>query len=154
MRRALAISIAITLACAQTWAAAPRLWWNRIRYRGGTVHAKVSAFDWNTTLTLTPDAIDLLINPNTRVHIKPSQVISISYGQEARRRVADVAALNQPYNPPALFGLLHVGKKHLIGIVYYADDGKEAAVLLESYEYQFILLGLKSATGKPIEGAP
>jgi len=154
MRRGLAISIAITLASAQIWAATPHLWWNRIRYRGGTVQAKVSAFDWNTTLTLTSDAIDLLINPNTRVQIKPSQVISISYGQEARRRVADVAALNQVYSPPALFGLLHVGKKHLIGIVYYAEDGKEAAVLLESYDYQGILSALKMATGKPVEGAP
>src|SRR5689334_8267096 len=144
MRRVLAISIAITLAFTQAWGATPHGSWNRIRYRGGTLPAKVSAFDWNTTLVVTLDQVDMLINPNTRVRIKPSQVISISYGQEARRRVADVAALNPAYSPPALFGLLHVSKKHLIGIVYYAEDGKEAAVLLESYEYQGILFALKA----------
>src|SRR5580693_2616212 len=34
--------------------------WNKLRYAGGTVEAKVNDFDWNTVLTVTPDAIVVL----------------------------------------------------------------------------------------------
>jgi hypothetical protein len=154
MRRLVAIPLVVSMCWAQ--AAKPIGSWNKIRYRGGTVQAKVNPFDWNTTLTVRPDQITLLFNPDVTVSLKPSQVTSISYGQEAHRRVADVVALAAVLSPLALFGLLHVSKDHLVGIVYHTDDGKPAAVLLEVHKayYWKVLQALKQATGKPIEITP
>ena len=153
MRRAVAASLILCLACVQA-AAAPRNSWNKIRYRGGTVAAKVDSWDWNTTLTVKPDDITLLFAPRTTIHIKPSQVDSISYGQEAHKRVGDIVALSLVLGPLALFGLLNHSKDNLIGIVYDTDDGKRAAVLLETPSYWEILHVLKPVTGKPVEVTP
>ena len=154
MRRAAAILV--TLALCQAQSATRFGSWNKIRYRGGTYQAKVNPFDWNTTLTVEPDRITLLFNPNVTVHFKPSQVTSISYGQEAHRRVADVVALSAVLTPLALFGLLHVSKDHLVGIVYHTEDGKQAAVLLEVHKahYWKVLQALKEVTDRPIDIKP
>lgn len=131
--------------------------WNRLRYAGGTVQVKVNPYDYNTTLKVTSDEITLSFTHNkTVVHIKPDQVTSLSYGQEAHRRVADVVALSVVLSPLALFGLLHVSKDHFVGIVYHTEDGKPAAVLLEADKtnYWLILQVLKGVTGKPVDKTP
>jgi hypothetical protein len=130
--------------------------WNKLRYRGGTVQAKVNPFDWNTVLTVTPDAIALGFGPKQAVRLKPEQVTALSYGQEAHRRVADMVALSVVATPLALFGILHQSKIHLVGIEYRGDDGKPAAVLLEADKnnYRSILQVLKTVTGKPVQNAP
>jgi len=156
MRRALAITVAAAVVFAQcAWAAGGNSW-NKLRYRGGTVQVKVDPYDYNPTPTVSPDAIVLAFARSVTVSIKPELVTSLSYGQEAHRRVADVVALSIVFSPLALFGLLHVSKDHLIGIVYHTDDGKPAAVLLEADKtnYSAILLALKTVTGKPIDKAP
>jgi hypothetical protein len=153
MRRAFAIIVACGLAWTQA-AAAPRNAWNKIRYRGGTVQVKVDPWDWNTTLTVKPDEIELVFSPRTVLRIKPEQVRSISYGQEAHRRVEDIVALGILVGPFALFGLLHVSKDQLVGIVYDTGDGKMGAVLLETPAYQPILQALQQATGKTVEFKP
>jgi hypothetical protein len=56
--------------------------------------------------------------------------------------------------PFALFGLLHVSKDQLVGIVYDTDDGKEGAVLLETPLAMTILKALKEVSGKPIDVKP
>ncbi len=96
----------------------------------------------------------LTFSPKATVRIKPSQVRSISYGQEAHRRVENVVALGVLVGPFALFGLLHVSRDQLVGIVYDTDDGKRGAVLLESPFAMAILAALKNVTGKPIDVAP
>jgi hypothetical protein len=96
----------------------------------------------------------LLFSPPTTVRIKPSQVRSISYGQEAHRRVENIVALGVLVGPFALFGLLHVSKDQLVGIVYDTDDGKEGAVLLETPLAMTILKALKEVSGKPIDVKP
>jgi len=153
MRRIVAACVILSISCAQA-AGAPRNSWKKIRYRGGTVPAKVDSWDWNTTLTVKPDDITLLFAPRTTVHIKPSQVDSISYGQEAHRRIGDIVALSLVLGPFALFGLLNHTKDNLVGIVYYTDDGKRGAILLETPSYWAILQILKSVTGKPVELTP
>jgi len=156
MRRALAITVAAAVVFAQCVSAAGGNSWNKLRYRGGTVQVKVDPYDYNTTLTVSSDAIVLAFARSVTVRIKPDLVTSLSYGQEAHRRVADVVALSIVFSPLALFGLLHVSKDHLIGIVYHTEDGKPAAVLLEADKtnYSAILLALKTVTGKPIDKAP
>jgi hypothetical protein len=130
--------------------------WNKIRYSGGTVEAKVNPFDWNTTLTLTADAIALQIGPRQTLRLKPAQVTALSYGQEAHRRVADMVALSLVVTPLALFGILHKSTAHFIGIEYKTDDGKPGAILLEADKnnYRAILQVLKVVTGKPVQNAP
>jgi hypothetical protein len=153
MRRIVAVILALILALTEA-VAAPRNSWNKIRYRGGTVRVRVDPWDWNTTLTVTPDSIVLLFSPPTTVRIKPSQVRSISYGQEAHRRVENIVALGVLVGPFALFGLLHVSKDQLVGIVYDTEGGKDGAVLLETPLAMTILKALKEVTGKTIDVKP
>lgn len=153
MRPAVAICVILAVSCVQA-AGAPRNSWNKIRYRGGTVAAKVDDWDWNTTLTVKPDEIVVVFAPRTTVRIKPSQVDSISYGEEAHRRVGDIVALSVVLGPFALFGLLRHPQDHLVGIVYHTDDGKRGAILLETPVYWGILQFLKAVTGKPVDITP
>lgn len=147
--------IALAVVCSQL------LWadnsWNKIRYSGGTVPAKVNPYDWNTTLTVTPDMIRLVFAGRTTLKLTPSQVTALSYGEEAHRRVADMVALSVVFvNPLVLFGILHKSKDHFIGIEFHGEDGKTGAVLLEADKnnYRAILLALKTVTGKPVSNAP
>lgn len=153
MRRIVAACVMLSTSWVQA-APAARNSWNKIRYRGGTVPAKVDAWDWNTTLTVKPDEIVVFFAPHTTVRFKPSQVESISYGQEAHKRVGDIVALSLVLGPLALFGLLGHPKDNLVGIVYHTDDGKRGAILLETPMYWGILQALKAATGKPVDVTP
>jgi hypothetical protein len=130
--------------------------WNKIRFMGGSIQPKVDPYDWNTTLTVTPDAIVLAFEHNQKQRILLSQVTALSYGQEAHRRVTEMVALSVMVTPVALFGLLHKGKDHFIAIQYQTEDGKPASILLEAHKdnYKAVLEALKSATGKPVANAP
>jgi hypothetical protein len=143
------------------WLAGPWcLWaegnsWNKLRYSGGTVVAKVNPFDWNTTLTLAPGALTFVFGHQT-FRLPSADVTALSYGQEAHRRVADMVALSIVATPLALFGILHQSKTHFIGIEYRAADGKPGALLLEADKnnYRAILRALELLTGKPVKNAP
>jgi len=52
--------------------------WNRIRYAGGTVVAKVGPYDWNTLLTAAPENIVLVFGHRVTLRMKPSQVTALS----------------------------------------------------------------------------
>ena len=155
MRRAVTWVVVLAMA-GQQWLRADGNSWNKLRYAGGTVEAKVNDFDWNTTLTVKPDAIVVVFAHRTTVRLQPLQVTALSYGQEAHRRVADMVALSLVVTPLALFGLLHTSKVHFIGIEYRTADGKPGAILLEADKnnYRAILEVLKAVTGKPVRNAP
>jgi hypothetical protein len=129
--------------------------WNKLRYSGGTVAAKVNPFDWNTTLTVTSSELTFIFGRQT-FRLAPSAVTALSYGQEAHRRVADMVALSLVATPLALFGILHQSKTHFIGIEYRTDDGKPGGLLLEADKnnYRVILRALEVVTGKPVKNAP
>jgi hypothetical protein len=127
--------------------------WNKIRYSGGTVPAKVNPYDWNTTLTVTADKITLVFAHSATLQLAPTQVTALSYGEQAYRRVADMVTLSVVLiNPLVLFGILHQSKNHFIGIEFNGDNGKPGAVLLEGDKnnYRAILEALKGVTGKPV----
>jgi hypothetical protein len=130
--------------------------WNKIRYQGGTVEAKVNPFDWNTTLTLRQGELELLFAGRKRVVIPVADVGRLSYGQKAYRRVADMAVLSVFATPVALFGLLHKSKDHIVSIEYKMPDGNTGAVLLTVHkdQYEGLLRALQAATGKPVEDRP
>ena len=155
MRRAIAMTALVSM-IGPGWLDAAGNSWNKLRYNGGTVDAKVNPFDWNTTLTVTADAVTLVFSGRRTVRIKPSDVTGLSYGQEAHRRVADMVALSLVATPLALFGILHQSKTHLIGIEYRTRDGKPGGLLLEADKnnYRVILQILSSVTGKAVQGAP
>jgi hypothetical protein len=155
MRRAISIVVAAAVLGASQLAASGNSW-NKLRYSGGTVQAKVNPYDWNTVLTVTPDAIVLVFGGRSTLRVAPAQVTALSYGKEAHRRVADMVVLSLIVSPLALFGLLHESKVHFIAIEYKMDDGKAGGVLLEADKgnYRAILDTLKTVTGKPVRDKP
>ena len=127
----------------------------RVRYNGGSVPSKVSPKDWDNTLTVTPDAITLLLKDKARVDIPPKSVTSLSYGQEAHRRVGTMIALAVLVAPVALFGLFHKTRLHHIGVQYKTPDGKNAGILLQGDKsnYRAMLVALQGVTGAPVSVA-
>jgi hypothetical protein len=155
MRTALTLALVVSLALPAPLDGAGNSW-NRLRYSGGTVEAKVNPFDWNTTLTVTPDELTLVFSGRRTARIKTSAVTALSYGQTAHRRVADLVALSAIATPLVLFGLLHKSKAHFIGIEYRDEAGKPGALLLEADKnhYRGILQVLGTVTGQPVKNAP
>ncbi|MGD0360284.1 MAG: hypothetical protein ABSC93_05415 [Bryobacteraceae bacterium] len=158
MRRAL-VYILLGTALAASCAAAERRSWNKIHYIGGTIPIKTSPYDWDTRLTIAPnDSIVLVIAPQKlfapeqTVRIQGSQILSLSAGPLAWRRVAEVNGAQLPAKPRSLFGLWQ--DVSLLGIVYQAENGKRGAILLDSYYSWQIQPAFKKLTGKVIETSP
>lgn len=124
----------------------------KVRYNGGSVASKVDPKDWNNKLTVTADAITLETKDNVKVDIPPKSVSSLSYGQEAHRRVGTMVALAILVAPVALFGLFHKTRLHYIGIQYKTSDGKNAGILLQGDKdnYRAILVALQGVSGAPV----
>lgn len=122
---------------------------DRVRYNGGTVASKVKPDDWRNKLTITSTAITLALNDGQSTTIDPKTVTSLSYGQEAHRRVGTMVALAILVAPVALFGLFAKTRLHFIGIQYTTVDGKMGGVLLQGDKdnYRAILVALQSVSG-------
>ena len=127
----------------------------KVRYNGGSVASKVDPKDWDNKLTVTPDAITLDFKDKQQLVIAPKSVTSLSYGQEAHRRVGTMVALAVLVAPVALFGLFHKTRLHYIGIQYNTADGKNAGVLLQGDKdnYRAMLVALQGVTGAPVSVA-
>ena len=120
----------------------------RVRYNGGSVDSKVDPKEWDNQLTVTSDNIALALKDGKKVDIPPKSVTSLSYGQEAHRRVGTMIALAILVAPVALFGLFHKTRLHYIGIQYTTPDKKSAGVLLQGDKdnYRAILVAWSEAT--------
>lgn len=130
--------------------------WNKIRYRSGTVDVRVNPFDWNTTLRTFPRGIELEFAGRRKLTIAMGEVIALTYGERAYRRVTSKFAITAVHNPVALFGIASMAKEHLIGIVFIQPGGMRGAVLLavQKDSYREILGVLSTMTGKTVEDAP
>ena len=128
---------------------------DKIRYNGGSVDSKVDPKDWHNQLTVTSDMITLALKDGKKVEIPPKTVTSLSYGQEAHRRVGTMIALAVLISPIALFGLLHKTRLHFIGIQYTIPDNKTGGILLQGDKdnYRAILVALQGVTGAPVSVA-
>jgi hypothetical protein len=104
---------------------------DRVRYNGGSVDSKVDPKEWNNHLVVTSDLITLSLKDGKKLEIAPKSVTSLSYGQEAHRRVGTMVALAVLVAPVALFGLFHKTRLHYIGIQYATPDKKTAGILLQ-----------------------
>jgi PEGA domain-containing protein len=116
------------------------------------VDSKVDPKDWRNQLTVTPELITLALKDGKKVEIPPKSVISLSYGQEAHRRVGTMIALAILVAPVALFGLLHKTRLHYIGLQYTTPDNKTGGILLQGDKdnYRAILVALQGVTGVPV----
>jgi len=125
---------------------------DKVRYNGGSVDSKVDPKDWNNHLTVTSDVITLALKDGKRVEIPAKSVTSLSYGQEAHRRVGTMVALAILVAPVALFGLFHKTRLHYIGVQYSTPDSKTAGILLQGDKdnYRAILVALQGVTGVPV----
>jgi hypothetical protein len=125
---------------------------DKVRYNGGSVDSKVDPKDWNNHLTITSDLITLVLKDGKKLEIPPKAVTSLSYGQEAHRRVGTMVALAILVAPVALFGLFHKTRLHYIGMQYSTPDDKTAGILLQGDKdnYRAILVALQGVTGVPV----
>lgn len=125
---------------------------DKVRYNGGSVDSKVDPKDWHNQLTVSPDLITLALKDGKKVEIPPKSVVSLSYGQEAHRRVGTMVALAILVAPVALFGLFHKTRLHYIGLQYTTPDNKTGGILLQGDKdnYRAILVALQGVTGVPV----
>jgi hypothetical protein len=149
-RRILALLLCSTLTL---WAQGNSF--DKIRYNGGLVNSTVDPKDWHNQLTVTSDMITLALKDGKKLEIPPKTVTSLSYGQEAHRRVGTMIALAILISPIALFGLLHKTRLHFIGIQYALPDNKAGGILLQGDKdnYRAILVALQGVTGAPVSVA-
>ncbi len=125
---------------------------DKVRYNGGSISTKVKADDWDNKLTVSADAITLALKDGQTLAIVPKQVTSLSYGQEAHRRVGTAIGIAViSLGAGALFAL-HKTKLHYIGINYTDKDGKKQGVLLQGDKSNFraIIVALQGVTGVPL----
>jgi hypothetical protein len=125
---------------------------DKVRYNGGSVDSKVDPKDWDNRLTVTSDLITLTLKDGKKLEIPPKSVTSLSYGQEAHRRVGTMVALAILVAPVALFGLFHKTRLHYVGMQYSIPDNKTAGILLQGDKdnYRAILVALQGVTGVPV----
>lgn len=125
---------------------------DKVRYNGGSVDSKVDPKDWNNHLTVSSDMITLALKDGKKLEVPPKSVTSLSYGQEAHRRVGTMVALAILVAPVALFGLFHKTRLHYIGVQYTTSDNKTAGILLQGDKdnYRAILVALQGVTGVPV----
>ena len=148
----IATMVCASLLCSSVGASSQGNTFDRVRYNGGTIANPVDPKDWNNHLAVTSDAIVFTFKNGENVTIAPKSVTSLSYGQEAHRRVGTMIALAILVSPVALFGLLHKTRLHFIGIQFKTSDGKSAGLLLQGDKdnYRAILVALQSVSGVPV----
>ncbi len=134
--------------CASMFAYAQSNAFEQVRYNGGSIDSKVDPKDWGNTLTVSKDAITLQLNDKQKVVIPPKSVTSLSYGQEAHRRVG----LSVLVPPMAIFGMLNKTRLHYIGIEYTTAEGENNGILLQGDKdnYRPILVALHGVTSVPV----
>ncbi|MCU1332724.1 MAG: hypothetical protein JWM08_1716 [Candidatus Angelobacter sp.] len=125
---------------------------DKVRYNGGSVQTSVKPDEWGNKLTVTSDEINLALKDGQKVAILPSQVTSISYGQEAHRNVGTAIGLAVFSLGIGALSALHKTKLHYIGINYNDKDGKKQGLLLQGDKNNFraIIVALQGVTGLPL----
>jgi len=125
---------------------------NKVRYNGGSISTKTNSEEWDNHLSISSDAIVFTLKDGQSVTIPPKKVSSLSYGQEAHRRVGTAIGIAVfSLGLGALFAL-HKTKLHFIGVTYTDNDGKSQGLLLQGDKSNFraILVALQGVTGVPI----
>ena len=128
---------------------------NKVRYNGGSFSTKVKPDDWDNKLTVSSDAIVFTLKDGQAISIPPHQVTSLSYGQEAHRRVGTAVLIGVFSLGIGALSALHKTKLHYIGVNYDDKDGKKQGLLLQGDKSNFraIIVALQGVTGLPVSVA-
>src|SRR5215831_14263505 len=89
---------------------------DKVRYNGGSISTTVKPDDWDNKLSVTSEAIVLSLKDGQSISINPKDVTSLSYGQEAHRRVGTAVGLAVISLGIGALSALHKTKLHYIGI--------------------------------------
>ena len=128
----------------------------KVRYNGGSLASNVDPKNWDNLLTVTSDMIVLELHGAKKtvdkLEIPRKSVTSLSYGQEAHRRVGTMVALAVLVAPVALFGLFHKTRLHYIGIQFKTSDEKTGGILLQGDKdnYRAMLVALQGVANVPV----
>jgi PEGA domain len=142
----------VLIVCSSLVAWADGNTFNKVRYNGGSISTTVKPDDWDNKLTVSSDAIVFALKDGQTLNVPPKQVTSLSYGQEAHRRVGTAIGIAViSLGAGALFAL-HKTKLHYIGINYIDRDGKKQGMLLQGDKNSFraIIVALQGVTGVPL----
>jgi PEGA domain-containing protein len=125
---------------------------DKVRYNGGSLSTTVKPDEWGNRLTVSSDEIKLALKDGQTVSVPPKLVTSISYGQEAHRRVGTAIGLAVFSLGIGALSALHKTKLHYIGINYTDKDGKKQGLLIQGDKSNFraIIVALQGVTGLPI----
>jgi hypothetical protein len=125
---------------------------DKVRYNGGSVATTVKPDDWGNKLVISSDSINLNLKDGQKIAIPPKQVTSISYGQEAHRRVGTAIGLAVFSLGIGALSALHKTKLHFIGVNYNDKDGKKQGLLIQGDKTNFraIIVALTGVTGLPV----
>src|SRR5580693_3770351 len=90
-------SLAVLLCCTVLTSAQSSNVFTKVRYNGGSFPSKVDPKEWDNRLTVNPDMVVLEVKAPKkhwdRLEIPAKAITSLSYGQEAHRRVGTMIAL-------------------------------------------------------------
>ena len=122
--------------------------WDKIRYDRGIMQTSVDTKDWGNQLEVTSERITFRLKDGQGVVIPVQDVTSLSYGQEADRRLGKLGVLVAPVG---VVRLVHKSRDHFIGLEF-TSRGDSGRLLLQGDKdnYQAILRALAKSTGKPI----
>ena len=128
----------------------------KVRYNGGSIASQVSPKEWRNKLTVNSEKVTLNLRGTKTswdvLEIPSTSITSLSYGQEAHRRVGTMVALAVLVAPVALFGLLHKTRLHFIGVQFTTPDGKSGGILLQGDKdnYRAMLVALQGVSNLPV----
>jgi hypothetical protein len=152
LKKLIAVVLCLPLSSLPLFAYGQGNTFDKVRYNGGSVQTTVKPDEWGNKLTVTADEINLALKDGQKIAILPSQVTSISYGQEAHRNVGTAIGLAVFSLGIGALSALHKTKLHYIGINYNDKDGKKQGLLLQGDKNNFraIIVALQGVTGLPV----
>lgn len=131
--------------------------WTRVQYLGGAVGVIGKAENWDNTLTIGPDKIEMVSKGKLLFSIESKSVVAITYA--GIRSIKPEDALIPLVQVPAAglgaaaFSLVTLArsrsKEHVIALEYVRTGGAQAGVLLRLHKgnHKQIFEALRNATG-------
>ncbi len=143
-----AIRISAMILCCSALVLAQEDTWDKVRYDRGLLQTSVDAKDWGNHLEITSEKITFRLKDGQGLVVPVKDVTSLSYGQEADRRLGKLGVLVAPVG---VVRLVHKSRDHFIGLEF-TSRGEHGSLLLQGDKdnYQAILKALASSTGKPV----
>lgn len=125
---------------------------DKVRYDGGSISTYGKPDDWEAKLTVSAEAIIVVLKTGESVTIPPKQVIALSYGHEVFRHVKPVNGLVVISVSSRDRFAIHGTTLHYIGISYRDKDGKDQGLVLQrnGSNFRSIIVALQGVTGAPV----